>query len=85
MQPVGAPIGRHVRAVAPDGADLLAADRLPDVLSVLDGGAVEQDAAVGGDDLDGIGGALLRILMPTPPNTAKETVSTNPSAIHSFL
>src|SRR5438105_10025044 len=33
---------------------------------------------------DGIGGALLRTLIPTPPRTAKEMVSTRPRAIHSF-
>src|SRR5216117_1448473 len=33
---------------------------------------------------DGIGGALLRTLIPTPPRTVKEMVSTSPRAIHSF-
>src|SRR5438876_5324021 len=33
---------------------------------------------------DGIGGALLRTLIPTPPRTAKEMVSTSPRAIHNF-
>src|SRR5437764_4430934 len=33
---------------------------------------------------DGIGGALLSTLIPTPPRTAKEMVSTSPRAIHSF-
>src|ERR1035438_5546798 len=42
MQPVGRPIGRHVRSVAPDGANLLAADRLPDALSALYVAAVER-------------------------------------------
>ena len=43
MQPVRRPIGRHVRSVAPDGANLLAADRLPNALSVLNGSSVEQN------------------------------------------
>src|SRR5215813_14027081 len=33
---------------------------------------------------DGMGGALLRTLIPTPPSTAKEMMSTSPSAIHSL-
>ena len=37
MQPVCAPIRSDVRAMAPDRADLLPADRLPDTLPVGDG------------------------------------------------
>src|SRR5208283_6096435 len=32
-----------------------------------------------------MGGGRRRTFSPTPPNTAKETISTNVNAIHSFL
>ena len=53
VEPVGGPVGRGVGAVAPDGAELLPADGAPDVLAPVDGGAVEDELAVGG--LDGLG------------------------------
>ena len=48
--------------MAPDGADFLAADGLPDVLTVLNGGAVEQHAAIGGDHLGGDGRCVVQNL-----------------------
>jgi hypothetical protein len=39
--------------VAPDGADLLSAKRLPNALPVLDGIPVEKHPAIGSDDLRG--------------------------------
>ena len=42
MQPVGAPIGSNVCAVAPDRANLLAADGLPDALAIGDGAPVKR-------------------------------------------
>ena len=56
MQPVGGPVGRDVAAVAPDGADLHAAERLPDVLAAADVAVGDNDGAVGVDDPAGRGG-----------------------------
>ena len=36
MQPVGRPVGCNIAAMAPNGADLHAAERLPDILSTAD-------------------------------------------------
>src|ERR1017187_2664571 len=36
VQPVCAPVGRHICAVPPDGADFLTADGLPDTLPICD-------------------------------------------------
>ena len=52
---IGAPVGRDVGAVSPDGSNFLSAGGLPDVLSVANGFAGEQHAAVGGDDFAGSG------------------------------
>lgn len=46
VQPVGRPIRGDVGAVAPDAADLLSAHRLPDILSLADGVAVEENTAI---------------------------------------
>src|SRR5882762_6243232 len=46
MEPIGAPVGRDVRSMTPDCADLLSADRLPDPLPVSDGTASEQELSV---------------------------------------
>src|SRR5690606_36104635 len=35
VQPIGTPVGRNIGAVAPDGAQLLSASRLPYVLAVF--------------------------------------------------
>ena len=64
MQPVGRPIGRHVRSVTPDGANLLAADRLPDALSVLNVPAVEYDRPSSRHDLRRNGGRVREDLDP---------------------
>src|SRR5690606_6364171 len=53
MQPVRAPVGRDVAAVAPDRAQLHAAHRLPDLAALLDVCAGEDDGAVVGDYLFG--------------------------------
>src|SRR5262249_52132780 len=48
--PVRRPIRGNIGTVAPDAADLLAADRLPDVLAVPDLLAGPENAPVVGDD-----------------------------------
>ncbi|MPM33623.1 hypothetical protein SDC9_80200 [bioreactor metagenome] len=53
VQRVGRPVRRDVRTVTPDGADLLAADGLPDPLALGDVRAGHQDGAVGVDHLRG--------------------------------
>ena len=53
MQPVGAPIGRDQGAVAPDRAELLAADALPDGPAGFYIGACEQQLAAFGLHLFG--------------------------------
>src|SRR5687768_12597409 len=50
MQPIRRPIGRDVAAVSPDGADLHAADRLPDVLTIVNLSRSNHLTSVGGDD-----------------------------------
>src|SRR5690606_3217922 len=48
MQPVGAPVGRDIAAMPPDGAELHAAHRLPDLATLLDvRSRVDDIAAVG--------------------------------------
>ena len=47
VQPVGRPVGRDIAAVAPDGAQLLAAGGQPGLLAALDLLAGEQHVAVG--------------------------------------
>ena len=46
MQPIRAPVGCDIGAVTPDGADLLAADRLPHSLAIGDGTAGEEKLPV---------------------------------------
>ncbi len=53
MQPVGAPVGRDIAAMAPDRAELHAAQRLPDLPPRLDIGLAEKRVAIG--DRDGFG------------------------------
>ncbi len=55
VEPVRGPVGRDVGAVPPDGADLLAAHRLPDALPAADRVAVEDHLAAGADDALGDG------------------------------
>src|SRR5690606_25689514 len=50
VQPVGRPVRRDVAAVPPDRADLLAADRLPDLTASFDILAREERLAGGRDD-----------------------------------
>ena len=53
MQPVGRPVGGDQGAVTPDGAQLLAADALPDLLAFLDVVPGVQHLAAAGDDACG--------------------------------
>ena len=71
MQIVGAPVGRDVGAMSPDGADFLSADGLPDVLAVLDDGAGKQHLAVGGDDLGRDGRGVVHDLYANSAQNAK--------------
>src|SRR5215208_5351419 len=48
MEPISRPVGRDIGAVAPNTADLLPTERLPDVLTILDILAGKQDNSVGG-------------------------------------
>ena len=68
MEPVGRPVRRDVGAVAPDGADLLSSHRLPDVLTVLDVLACEEDLAIARDNAlrDGRG-----LAVHLPPKVAE--------------
>src|SRR5262249_50507946 len=50
MEPVGGPVGRHVAAVTPDGADFHSSQGLPDRLTALDGAIGHDDAPVRRDD-----------------------------------
>src|ERR1035441_4313440 len=50
MQPVRGPVRRDVRPVSPHRPDFLSADRLPDVLPILDVLSCEQDVTIAGDD-----------------------------------
>src|ERR1039457_2151826 len=50
MQPVSDPVRRDVRPVSPHRPDFLSADRLPDVLPILDVLSCEQDVTIAGDD-----------------------------------
>src|SRR5262249_22504101 len=50
MEPISGPIGRHVAAVTPDGADLHPAHRLPYGLAALDRALGGDHPAVGRDD-----------------------------------
>ena len=59
MQPVGGPVRRDVAAMAPDGADFHAAERLPDVLAAADVAIGDNDGAIGVDDTSGEGRHLL--------------------------
>jgi hypothetical protein len=51
MEPVCRPIRRDVGAVAPDGADLLSPEGLPDALPTLYGTAIKEHLPVRTDDL----------------------------------
>ena len=53
VQIIGTPVRSDVSTVAPDGADLLAARRLPHVLPVADGFTGEQYPSIGGNHLAG--------------------------------
>src|SRR5512147_832233 len=57
MQVVRGPVGSHIRAMTPDAADFLAADRLPNVLSVANVFAAEENGSVSRHDLRGDGRA----------------------------
>ena len=70
--------------MSPNRAYLLATNPLPGSLPVLDGGAVEQYAAIGRDHLGGDRRGISDESIPTPPRTAKEITNTNPRAIHNF-
>jgi len=50
VQPVGAPVGRKITAVAPDRTLLHAAEGLPDILAALNAGAGIQHLAGRGLD-----------------------------------
>ncbi len=51
MQPVGSPVRSDIRSVAPHGADLLPANRLPDTLAICNGTAGEEKLSVRGVDI----------------------------------
>ena len=51
MQPIGAPVGSNIRAMAPNGADLLSTDGLPHALAIRDGAASEEKLPVCGVDV----------------------------------
>ena len=67
MQPIGSPIGRDVAAMSPDGADLHAAERLPDVLAAADVTIGNNDGAGGIDNTSGQGRHLLIDASADPP------------------
>src|SRR5690606_15938205 len=69
MEPVGGPVGGDVAAVAPDGAELLAAGGAPGALAVADlPGGIERLAAFGADRLgDGRRGQV-----DLPPEPAQD-------------
>src|SRR5690606_24066512 len=66
MQPIRAPVGRDVAAMAPDRPELHAAHRLPDLAALFDVGAGEEDGAVVGDYLFGDGRRGAEDLGPGP-------------------
>src|SRR6185295_15916879 len=70
VQPVGGPIGRDIAAVAPDGAQLLAARRHPGLLAVLDLLAGEENVAARGHY--GFGNRRRR-QVDLPPEVAERT------------
>ena len=88
MQPVGGPVGRDVAAVAPDGADFHAAERLPDILAAADVTIGHHDGAVGVDDTSGKGRHLLIDASADPAQDGKRNYQyggkANPQLLHVF-
>src|SRR5204862_1595235 len=86
MQPTGGPVWCNVAAMSPDGADLHAAERLPDVLATADVTIGHNDGAGGVDDTSGERRHLLVDASADPPQHCKGNYKysgeTDPQLLH---
>ena len=84
VQPIGGPVGCNVATLAPDGADLHAAERLPDIL-LADVTIGHNDGAIGVDDTSGEGRHLLIIANANPPEDCGRNYDYGGKLIDSFF